>query len=114
MALPADEMVFAFFGTGPTFAVHCFNCSFFSGVKRRTRVSSIGMKRRKNSVLLLSRPFSLRSSITALWIFFTTSGVVNLFGRPLRCSSWQLVRSRINSAVRYFIVVNEGADSPKE
>ena len=49
---------------------------------------------------------------TILWIFITMSVLVTLFGRPLRCSSWQLVRPRLNSATQYFIVVNEGADSP--
>ncbi|PRD25113.1 UNVERIFIED_CONTAM: hypothetical protein NCL1_41848 [Trichonephila clavipes] len=36
-----------------------------------------------------SRVFSGRSSSTALWIF-TISGVIASFGRPLRCSTWQL------------------------
>ena len=57
--------------------------------------------------------FSRRSSNTILWIFFTISVVVTSFGRSLRCLVWQFVRSRLNSATQYFIVVNEGADSPR-
>ena len=57
------------------------------------------------------RTFSWRSSNTILWIFFTISVVVTSFGRPLWCPSWQLVRLRLNSAIQYFIVVNEGVDS---
>jgi uncharacterized membrane protein len=60
-----------------------------------------------------SRNFNRRLSNTIFWIYFTISGVVTSFGRPLRCSSWQLVRPRLNSATQYFIVVNEGADSPR-
>ena len=40
--------------------------------------------------------------------------MVTLFGRPLRCLSWQFGRPRLNSATQYFIVVNEGADSPEK
>ena len=61
----------------------------------------------------ISRTFSGRSSNTLLWIFFTIPGVVTSFGRPLRCSFWQLLRPCLNSATQYFIVVNEGADPPK-
>ena len=60
-----------------------------------------------------SRTFSRRSSNMILWIFFTISVVVTSFCRPFRCSSWQLVRPQLNSATQYFIVINEGADSPR-
>ena len=39
--------------------------------------------------------------------------VVTSFRWPLECSSWQLVRIRLNSATQYFIIVKEGADSPR-
>ena len=60
-----------------------------------------------------SRTFSRWLSNSILWIFFTISVVVTSFSRPLRCSSWQLVQSRFNSATQYFIVANEGADFPR-
>lgn len=41
-----------------------------------------------------SRYFSRQSSNTILLIFFKISGMVTLFGRVLRSSSWQLVRPR--------------------
>lgn len=44
------------------------------------------------------------SSNTILGIFFTISGVVTSFGRPQRCSPWQLLRHRLNSATKYFIL----------
>ena len=50
---------------------------------------------------------------TILWIFFTISIMVTSFGRSLRCSSWELVRPRLNSAIQYFIVGNEEVDSPR-
>jgi len=53
MTLPADGTVFAFFGADSPFSVHCFDCSFVSGVKWWTHVSSMVMNRRKNSALLL-------------------------------------------------------------
>ena len=59
------------------------------------------------------RTFSRQSSHTILWIFFTICVMVTSFGRPLRCSSWQLVRPRLNSATQYFIVLNEEADYPR-
>ena len=52
-----------------------------------------------------SRTFSR----TISWVFFTISGGVTSFDRPPRCS----FRSRLNSANQYFIVANEGADSPR-
>ena len=36
--------------------------------------------------------------------------VVTSFGRPLRCSSWYVVRPRLNFTIQYYIVVNEGTD----
>ena len=60
-----------------------------------------------------SHTFSRRSSNSILWIFFTISVVVTLFGRPLRCLYWQLVRPRLNSSTQYFIVMNEGTDIPR-
>ncbi|GFW37263.1 hypothetical protein TNCV_5021611 [Trichonephila clavipes] len=60
-----------------------------------------------------SPSFRLRSSCTALRICFTISGVIISLGRPLQCSSWQLVRPRLNYASQYFTVVKEGADSLK-
>jgi hypothetical protein len=40
------------------------------------------------------------------------SGVVALFGRPSRGSTSRLVRPRLNSAVHFLIVENEGEESP--
>ena len=40
------------------------------------------------------------------------SGVVALYGRPLRGSSSRLVRPRLNSAAHFLIVENEGEESP--
>ena len=60
-----------------------------------------------------SRAFSQRSSNTILRMFPTISVVVTLFSRQLRCSSWQLIRLRLNSATRYFTAVNERGDSPR-
>ena len=61
-----------------------------------------------------SRTFSRRSSNTILRIFFTISVVVTSLGWSLGCSSWQLVRIRLNFASQYFIVINEGIDFPGE
>lgn len=46
-------------------------------------------------------------------IFCTISGVITSFGQPLRCSPWQVVRSRLNSPTQYIAVVNRRADSPR-
>ena len=59
------------------------------------------------------RTFSRRLSNTILWIFFIITVVVTSFDRPLRYSSKQLVRPRLNSDVKYFIVVNDEADFPR-
>ncbi|GFU24159.1 uncharacterized protein TNCV_2007451 [Trichonephila clavipes] len=59
-----------------------------------------------------SRTFSQGSSSIVLRIFFTLSGVVTSFDQLLRCSSWQLVRPRLNSATQCFTAVKEGTDSP--
>ena len=53
MTLPADEIVFVFFGAEPPLSVHYFDCSFISGVKWWIHVSSMVMGRRKQSALLL-------------------------------------------------------------
>ena len=167
MTSPTDKTVSAFFGADSPLSVHCFDCSFVSGVKWRTYVSSMIMNRRKKSALLLwniakhsietslrrcfcsivskrgiyfehsffmskfsvnmqctalfempiisasSRTFIRRSSNNILWIFITILVAVTSFGRPLRCSSWQLVWPRLNSATQYFIVLNEETDSPR-
>ena len=163
--LPVDETDSAFLGADSPFSVHCFDCSFVSGMKWWIHVSSMVMNRRKNSALLMwniakhsieifsrrcfcsivgkrgthlvhrfliskfsvnmrcavlfEKPAMSASSCTSsrrspnaiLWIFFTIPVLVTSFdGRPLRCSSWQLVRPRLNSATQLFIVVNEGTD----
>ena len=50
-----------------------------------------------STVSVSSLTFSRWSSNIILWIFFTISGVVTSFGRPLQCLSWQIVRPRLNS-----------------
>lgn len=59
-------------------------------------------------------PIELRaSSIPNIHaILSTISGTVTSFGRPGRSSSIMLVRPRLNSAVQYLIVYNEGVGSP--
>lgn len=48
-----------------------------------------------------SRSFSRRSSNIILWIFCIIYSVVTSFGRPLRCSSWQTARPRLNCTTGY-------------
>ncbi|GFY26453.1 hypothetical protein TNCV_2877851 [Trichonephila clavipes] len=96
MPLPADGTVFAFFEAGSPFSVYSFDCSFVSDNIRYTALFEIPAM--SASSLIVNR----RSSATALWIFFAISGVGTSFARPLRCSSWQLVRTRLNHATQYF------------
>ena len=62
---------------------HSFLVSKFSVNKRCTALFQMP------PVSASSCSFIPRSSNTISWIFFTISGVVTSFGRPLRCSSWQ-------------------------
>ena len=90
-----------------THLAHSFLMSKFSVDIRRTALFEMP------TMSATSHSFSPRSSNTILWIFFTIPVVATSFGWPLRCSFWQLVRTRPSSATQYFIAVNKGTDSPR-
>ncbi|GFX00086.1 hypothetical protein TNCV_3080821 [Trichonephila clavipes] len=62
MTLPADGTVFVFSRAGSPFSVHCFDCSFVSGVK--CHVSSMAMKWAK--ILLCCCETSLNTQLKHL------------------------------------------------
>ena len=62
-------------------------------------------------VSAISRTFICRSSNTISYTCSMISGIVALFGRPLRGSSSRLVRPRLNSAA-HFLIVEKKEKSP--
>ena len=74
MTWPADGTLFAFFGADSPLSIHCFDCSFVSGVKWSIHVSSMVMNRPKKSASLLwniakhSIEISSRHCFVLLWL----------------------------------------------
>ena len=77
---------------------------------RRSFCSIIGKRGTDLAHSFLMSKFSFIMRCKALFV----SHIILFFGfSSPPCSSWQLLRPRLNSATQYFIIVNEGADSPR-
>lgn len=123
ISLPADGVIFAFFGADSLFAVHCFGCFFrlrcemmdpwfIHGYESTHQFRFITAKQHKTfDWNILTTLFWFNFTITYFhstviwWIFCTISGV-----------AWNLIWLTtamfcLNFTTQYFIVVNEVADS---
>ena len=80
MILPADGTDFPFFGGGEPGCFHCFDCSFVSGVKWRTHVSSTVTIRLRNA--LDSADIGVDSCVTLL-LFWPSENRSKVLGPTL-------------------------------